>query len=279
VAPAMNRQMWAHPAVQANIATLKARGVRVIGPASGAQACGELGAGRMEEPEAIASALLAPTSSVNWHGKRVVITAGGTREPIDPVRFIANRSSGKMGFALAASAQAAGAAVTLICGPNALPTPSGVTRIEVETALEMQAAVMGVAQMDVFIGAAAVADYRVAEPATHKIKKTIDADTLTLTLVKNPDIIRTVALRQPKPFVVGFAAETEQLNHYAHQKRVAKGMDMICANWVGDGLAFDQPDNALTVLWAGGEHRLMRAEKFTLAVQLVELINQVMKQS
>jgi phosphopantothenoylcysteine decarboxylase/phosphopantothenate--cysteine ligase len=278
VAPAMNRQMWAHPAVQANLATLVARGVRVIGPAAGAQACGEVGAGRMEEPEAIATLLLAPRSTVHWQGKRVVITAGGTREPIDPVRFIANRSSGKMGFALAAAAAATGATVTLICGSNTLATPAGVMRIDVETALEMHAAVAAIPHMDVFIGAAAVADYRVAEPATHKIKKAINADILALNLVKNPDIIQAVAQRTPKPFVVGFAAETEQLMHYANQKRIAKGMDMICANLVGDGLAFDQPDNALTALWAQGERVFARMDKSVLAAQLIELINQLIEQ-
>jgi phosphopantothenoylcysteine decarboxylase/phosphopantothenate--cysteine ligase len=279
VAPAMNRQMWAHPAVQANLVTLKARGVRIIGPASGSQACGEVGAGRMTEPEAIAAILLTPFSTVNWQGKHVVVTAGGTREPIDPVRFIANRSSGKMGFALAASAHAAGAAVTLICGPNALPTPVGVTRIEVETALEMQAAVMGIAHMDVFIGAAAVADYRVAEPAAHKIKKDADTDAFTLNLVKNPDIIRGVAQRSPKPFVVGFAAETEHLIEHATQKRLAKGMDMICANWVGESLGFDQPDNTITAIWAGGMQVFERAEKLTLATHLIELMNKIIEQS
>lgn len=278
IAPAMNRQMWAHPAVQANLATLTARGVRVMGPASGSQACGEVGAGRMVEPEHLAAQLLAPISCVNWRGKHVVITAGGTQEPIDPVRFIANRSSGKMGFALAAAAQATGATVTLICGPNALPTPAGVTRVDVQTALEMQGAVRDIASMDVFIGAAAVADYRVAAPALQKIKKTADADTLTLTLVKNPDIIHGVAQRSPKPFVVGFAAETEQLIEQAKAKRVAKGMNMICANQVGESLGFDQPDNAITALWAGGEQVFERAEKTQLATQLIELTHKIMTQ-
>ncbi|HQT43021.1 MAG TPA: bifunctional phosphopantothenoylcysteine decarboxylase/phosphopantothenate--cysteine ligase CoaBC [Halothiobacillus sp.] len=273
VVPAMNQQMWAHPAVQANLEALKARGVRVIGPASGAQACGDVGEGRMVEPEAIAAQLLAPKSSVDWQGKCVVITAGGTREPIDPVRFIANRSSGKMGFALAAAAQTAGAEVTLVCGPNTLPTPFGVTRINVETALDMQSAVKGIAHMDVFIGAAAVADYRVAEPATHKIKKSADA--LTITLVKNPDVIAGVAQRNPKPIVVGFAAETEQLIEQATKKRITKGMDVICANRVGAGLVFDQPDNELIVLWAGGEQHFPPTEKTTLAKQLIELINKI----
>ncbi len=275
IAPAMNQQMWAHPSVQANLALLQARGVRVIGPAAGVQACGDVGAGRMTEPEDIAAQLLAPSSTVHWPGKRVVITAGGTREPIDPVRFIANRSSGKMGFALAAAAAATGATVTLICGPNHLATPAGVTRIDVETALEMHAAVAVITAMDVFIGAAAVADYRVAQPAAQKIKKTADSDTLALTLVKNPDIIHSVAQRAEKPFVVGFAAETERLIAHASAKRMAKGMDLICANLVGEKRGFDQPDNAITALWAQGEREFAPMDKTLLATQLIELINQI----
>ena len=276
VAPAMNQQMWAHPAVQANLDVLKKRGVRVIGPASGVQACGEVGAGRMVEPEDIAAQVLRARSSVDWRGKRVVITAGGTREPIDPVRFIANRSSGKMGFALAEAAREAGADVTVICGPNNLPTPAGVQRVDVETALEMQSAVAAVEQMDVFIGAAAVADYRVQTPAEHKLKKSAEVDSPTLTLVKNPDIISEVAQRTAKPFVVGFAAETENLQAYAEQKRRAKGMDVICANLVGAGLAFDQPDNALSVIWADGTQQFARADKTLLASQLIALLDKIM---
>lgn len=276
VAPAMNQQMWSHPAVQANLEILKKRGVQVIGPASGVQACGDVGAGRMVEPEDIVAQILSSRSNIDWRGKRVVITAGGTREPIDPVRFIANRSSGKMGFALAAAARMAGADVTLICGPNNLSTPAGVHRVDVETAMQMQSAVAAVSEMDVFIGAAAVADYRVSAPAEHKLKKPPDADSLTLTLVKNPDIISEVAQRAAKPFVVGFAAETENLQAYAEEKRRAKGMDVICANVVGEGLAFDQPDNALSVIWSGGVHHFERVEKTQLATQLIELLNTIM---
>ncbi len=276
VAPAMNQQMWAHPAVQANLDVLKKRGVRVIGPASGVQACGEVGAGRMVEPEDIAARILTSRTTVDWRGKRVVITAGGTREPIDPVRFIANRSSGKMGFALAAAARETGADVILICGPNSLPTPAGVHRLDLETAQEMQSAVAAVEQIDVFIGAAAVADYRVSAPAEHKLKKSPDADSLTLTLVKNTDIISDVAQRAAKPFVVGFAAETENLQVYAEEKRRAKGMDVICANAVGEGLAFDQPDNALSVIWSDGVQHFERADKTQLATQLIELLNTIM---
>ncbi|ANJ67405.1 phosphopantothenoylcysteine decarboxylase [Halothiobacillus diazotrophicus] len=281
LAPAMNRQMWAHPAVQANVRTLLSRGVRLIGPASGAQACGEVGAGRMVEPEDIARQVLetTPASPVDWRGKRVVITAGGTREPIDPVRFIANRSSGRMGFALAAAAAACGADVRLICGPNALDTPPGVTRIDVETALQMAEAVSAIESMDVFIGAAAVADYRVAEIAPQKMKKDPAQPGLTLHLVPNPDIIATVARRANRPFVVGFAAETEQLLRHAAEKRIAKGMDLICANEVGDGRAFDQPDNALTLIWSDGSQQLPLAPKATLATEIVAIIDELMRRT
>lgn len=278
IAPAMNRQMWAHPAVQANLHTLIARQVRVIGPASGLQACGEVGAGRMVEPEDLARLVLdaGPSTSIEWRGRHVVITAGGTREPIDPVRFIANRSSGRMGFALAAAAAARGATVTLICGPNGLDTPEGVSRIDVETARDMARAVDAIESMDLFIGAAAVADYRVADIAPQKMKKTPDQPGLTLNLIPNPDIIATVAKRASRPFVVGFAAETEQLLRHAAEKRVAKGMDLICANEVGEGRAFDQPDNALTLIWSEGTQPLALAPKQVLATQIIEKIDELM---
>lgn len=280
IAPAMNRQMWAHPAVQANVQTLRSRGVRLIGPASGAQACGEVGAGRMVEPEDLARQILdmgSSSLSIDWRGKQVVITAGGTREPIDPVRFIANRSSGRMGFALAAGAAACGADVRLICGPNGLDTPLGVTRIDVETAQDMANAVAAFHAMDVFIGAAAVADYRVAEIAPQKMKKNPAKPGLTLHLVPNPDIIAAVAKRANRPFVVGFAAETEQLLRHATEKRVAKGIDLICANEVGDGRAFDQPDNALTLIWSEGTQHLALAPKQVLAAQIIEKIDELMR--
>jgi len=276
VAPAMNRQMWAHPATQANLSLLRARGVAVIGPEAGDQACGEVGSGRMSEPEAIAEAVLAAVDSRGalgglLAGRRVVVTAGGTREPIDPVRFIANRSSGRMGFALAAAAREAGAEVVLIAGPSTLATPPGVTRIDVETAAQMQTAVEAQAELEIFIGAAAVADYRVDEPSAQKRKK--NADEITLTLRRNPDIIATVAQRDPRPFVVGFAAETENLLEHAAAKRAAKGMDLICANEVGGGQGFDRPDNALTLIWDDGRQVLARAPKTELAGAIIRKIH------
>ncbi|MFP4463139.1 MAG: bifunctional phosphopantothenoylcysteine decarboxylase/phosphopantothenate--cysteine ligase CoaBC [Guyparkeria sp.] len=272
LAPAMNRQMWAHPATQANRALLVERGVVMHGPAAGAQACGETGEGRMLEPGAIAEALL-QSPARDLAGQRVVVTAAGTREPIDPVRFLANRSSGRMGFAIAAEAARRGAAVTLVAGPSALPTPAGVERIDVETAAEMQAAVESIESMDLFIGAAAVADYRVAEPAASKLKKTGEA--VSLELVPNPDIIAGVAARAERPFVIGFAAETDDLREHAAAKRVAKGMDLICANEVGAGKGFDRPDNALLLLWEGGERVLAQAGKERLATRIFDTYHQI----
>lgn len=276
LAPAMNQQMWAHPAVQANLTTLQARGVHIWAPADGVQACGDTGPGRLLEPEELASRLLqAAHSPPDWRGQHVVITAGGTREPIDPVRFIANRSSGKMGYALAQAAARTGATVTLISGITALPVPAGVRRITIETAQEMDAAVAAETDMDLFIGAAAVADYRVAEPADHKIKKAAGTESLSLTLIQNPDIITRVAQRSPRPFVVGFAAETDALHEQAEAKRLAKNLDMICANWVGSGQGFEQDHNALWVRWAAGQHDLPAAPKARLAEQLIALIDRV----
>ncbi|MFN2381368.1 MAG: bifunctional phosphopantothenoylcysteine decarboxylase/phosphopantothenate--cysteine ligase CoaBC, partial [Guyparkeria sp.] len=272
LAPAMNRQMWAHPATQANRARLIEHGVTLLGPAAGAQACGETGAGRMLEPEAIVNALIAGRAR-DLDGRHVVVTAGGTREPIDPVRFIANRSSGRMGFAIAAEATGRGAAVTLIAGPSKLPTPFGVTRVDVETAAQMQAAVESIDSIDIFVGAAAVADYRVAAPADHKFKK--GGEPLSLELVPNPDIIADVAARPARPFVIGFAAETERLREYAETKRLAKGMDLICANEVGDNKGFDRPDNALLLLWGGGERELAQADKRRLAADIFDTYHQI----
>ncbi|MGM0517223.1 MAG: bifunctional phosphopantothenoylcysteine decarboxylase/phosphopantothenate--cysteine ligase CoaBC [Pseudomonadota bacterium] len=272
LAPAMNRQMWAHPATQANRARLVEHGVTLLGPAAGVQACGETGEGRMIEPEAIVEALRAGGRQ-DLPGRHVVVTAGGTREPIDPVRFIANRSSGRMGFALAAEAARRGAAVTLIAGPSALETPAGVERIDVETAGQMLAAVESIASMDIFIGAAAVADYRVAAPADRKLKK--GGETLSLELVPNPDIIREVASRTDRPFVIGFAAETDHLREHAAAKRVAKGMDLICANEVGADKGFDRPDNALLLLWSNGERKLPQADKTRLAGEIFDTYHQI----
>lgn len=276
LAPAMNQQMWQHPATQANLALLTSRGARLIGPGSGAQACGESGPGRMLEPDQIADALLAawagsaPPAGL-LAGRRVLLTAGPTREPIDPVRFVGNRSSGKMGLALASALQRAGAMVTIIAGPVALPDPAGCVVIRVETALEMAAAVTAqVGGCDLFIAAAAVADYRPEAIFSEKLKK--DADTLTLRLVRNPDILAGVAALPGGPFTVGFAAETGRVAEYAAAKLAAKGLDLIAANQVGAGLGFETDDNALLVLWPGGQVQFPMMAKARLADALVQLI-------
>ena len=272
LAPAMNQQMWAHPATQDNLALLQQRGVRILGPDSGDQACGEVGPGRMMEPEALLRELV--TGAAVLQGVRVLLTAGPTREPLDPVRFIGNRSSGKMGFALASAFLAAGASVTLVAGPVALETPVGVERVDVETALEMEAAVMSrAADCDLFVGCAAVADYRPAEVAAQKIKKDGSNTEMSIHLVRNPDILAAVAALPQAPFTVGFAAETESHEAHAEKKRLAKGVDMIAANRVGDAAGgFERDENALTVLWAGGRVELSLCEKRELARQLVSLI-------
>ena len=272
VAPSMNRLMWANAATQANIATLRARGVTVLGPDEGDQACGEVGPGRMVEPMELAQrAFDLLTRSRELAGLHVVITAGPTREAIDPVRFISNRSSGKMGFATAQAARAVGAKVTLISGPVALDTPNGVRRVNVESAEEMYQAVhRELPSMDIFISAAAVADYRPPQTQPQKIKKT--GDTMQLDLVKAPDILASVAADKRRPFVVGFAAETEKVEQHAREKMLRKNLDMIAANVVGEGLAFDCDDNALLVLWAGEKRTLERAAKPDIARQLVALI-------
>lgn len=272
LAPAMNRVMWSHPATQANTATLRTRSVTLLGPASGGQACGETGEGRMLEPLELVDQLQRHFSTGLLAGQRVVITAGPTREAIDPVRYISNRSSGRMGYALAEAARDAGAEVVLVSGPTSLPPPAGIKRINVESALAMREAVMDAMPCDVFIGTAAVADYRPSEVAPGKIKKT--ADELSIELVKTPDILSEVAARSDRPFTVGFAAETDHVLDYARNKLVRKNLDMIAANRVGEGLAFDQPDNALTVLWADGQAELPQADKRLLATQLIQLIAQ-----
>lgn len=279
VAPAMNRLMWAHAATQANMATLRARGVRVIGPGSGEQACGEVGEGRVAEPEDVAKAVLGalargtanPAIDGPLSGRRAVVTAGPTREPIDPVRFITNRSSGKQGYAVAAALRALGAQVTLVSGPVNLPTPAGVTRVDCETALDMLDATQAAcATADLLVGTAAVADYRCVEIASQKIKK--QRDTLALQLIKNADILTEVRAAQPQLFIVGFAAETERLAEHARGKLVRKKLDLIAANWVGDGRAFDRDDNQLTVYWADGEQAIGPADKTDIARQLAALI-------
>jgi phosphopantothenoylcysteine decarboxylase/phosphopantothenate--cysteine ligase len=278
VVPAMNRLMWANAATQANVATLRSRGVTVLGPATGDQACGETGPGRMLEPHDIVEALYASAtgavaSSGALSGRKVVVTAGPTRERLDPVRFVTNRSSGKMGFAVAEAARDAGAAVVIVSGPVSVATPPGVRRIDVESADQMLDAVRTeIADTDVFIGSAAVSDYRAREIAPHKIKKTSDNQELTLQLTRTPDILATVSKGTPRPFVVGFAAETQDVERNALSKLQNKKLDMIAANQVGEGLAFDCDDNALTVYWNGGKRELARAPKCELAAALIDVI-------
>jgi phosphopantothenoylcysteine decarboxylase/phosphopantothenate--cysteine ligase len=272
VAPAMNRLMWANAATRANMALLAARGIEVIGPAEGDQACGETGPGRMVEPDVLAAAVIdrAATSGA-LAGRKVIVTAGPTRERIDPVRFITNRSSGKMGFAVAEAARDAGAEVILISGPVNVCTPPGVRRVDVETADQMLAAVNeNLGGTDIFIAAAAVSDYRPVQVSMEKIKKT--SDSLMLALSRTTDILATVAAGAARPFVVGFAAETQNVERNALAKLEGKNLDMIAANQVGEGLAFDQDDNALTVYWRGGGRELKRAGKAQIAAELVALI-------
>ena len=270
LAPAMNRIMWQAPATRENVAVLARRGVRILGPGMGDQACGETGEGRMLEPAELVSAL-DPGQEGKLAGARVMITAGPTREPIDPVRFVTNRSSGRMGFAVAAAAAAAGAEVMLVAGPVHLPTPAAVRRIDVETAGEMYEAVLSRAgQCDIFIATAAVADYRPIDVQTSKMKKHEQA--LRLEMRRNPDILTAVASAANAPFTVGFAAETDDVERYAQEKRQAKGIDMIAANAVGAGLGFDVGDNALRVFWEGGGRELPRQPKATLAEGLIDLV-------
>jgi phosphopantothenoylcysteine decarboxylase/phosphopantothenate--cysteine ligase len=272
LAPAMNRLMWANPATQANVKLLKERGVRILGPASGEQACGEVGPGRMLEPSEIAAELFVDApSNLALQGLKVVITAGPTRERIDPVRFISNRSSGKMGYAVAEAARDAGAKVVLVSGPVQIPVPRGIERIDVESAEQMLSAVeQAIVDADIFVSAAAVSDYRCAEIAGEKIKKT--SDTMTLALTRAPDVLATIGRSAKPPFLVGFAAETENVERNALAKLAGKNLDMIAANKVGDGLAFDKDDNALSVYWQGGKRELSLASKSALARQLIEVI-------
>jgi phosphopantothenoylcysteine decarboxylase/phosphopantothenate--cysteine ligase len=273
-APAMNRLMWANPATQANLATLRGRGLHLIGPGSGAQACGEVGEGRMSEPEGIAAEVLADLRrSGPLTGLRAVVTAGPTREPIDPVRFISNRSSGKQGYALADALARLGADVTLVSGPVHLDPPAGVRRIGVETAQQMLEAVLEASQgAQLLVGAAAVADYRPAAAAQQKIKK--NSESLDLALTRNADILSAARAALPGLFIVGFAAETENLAGHARGKLERKQLDLIAANWVGEGRAFDRDDNALQVFWNDGESTLGPAAKTEVARQLAALIAQ-----
>jgi len=267
VAPAMNVEMWQNAATERNVARLRGDGIVIAGPAAGDQACGEVGLGRMLEPRDIATeieALLAPKALA---GKRVLVTAGPTEEPVDPVRVLTNASSGKMGYAVARAAQEAGAEVTLISGPVALPTPAGVSRIDVRTADEMFAAVKEAAPAsDVFIAVAAVADYKVKNPSPRKIKKA-NGRALSLELVENPDILAYVARMKNAPFCVGFAAESEDLERNAAQKRAQKGIALLAANLAQQALGAD--DNAIKLFDERGEHDLGRGPKLELARKLV----------
>ena len=277
LAPAMNVRMWQHPATQRNVARLAADGAAILGPADGEQACGETGPGRMLEPAAIAEALLPRlAASERLAGVRVLVTAGPTREFLDPVRFISNCSSGRQGFALAQAAQRAGAEVTLVAGPVQLPTPAGVARIDVVSAQDMQRAVAERATgVDVFIAVAAVADYRPSRCHPQKMKKSADGKAgaeaeINLPLRQNEDIVASVASAKPRPFVVGFAAETENALAHARAKRLRKGLDAIVVNDVADrAIGFDSPDNAVTLIHAGGETTLPKAPKDAIAHGLI----------
>lgn len=273
VAPAMNQQMWAATATKENIATLQARGVRVIGPASGEQACGDVGLGRMEEPPAIAEACRQLFKTGLLAGRKLVLTAGPTREAIDPVRYISNHSSGKMGYALAQAAVDAGAEVTLISGPVSLPRPERVAFVSVESARDMcEQCLLNSAEADIFIGAAAVADYRVENVAEKKIKKKA-SEFLQLSFVKNPDIIAEVAAQDNRPFVVGFAAETNDVVSYARKKMLSKKLDMIIANDVSDAaIGFNSDNNAVTILCGDSEDYLSVQNKMSLAREIISKI-------
>ncbi len=276
VAPAMNHVMWNNPATQANRKVLEERGVHILGPGVGSQACGETGAGRMLEPDAIAAAVFDIGISKGeglLAGKKVVITAGPTREPIDPVRYISNRSSGKMGYAMARAAVAQGADVVLISGPVNLPEPVGLNVCNVLSAQDMyEATHKFIEDADIFIAAAAVADYRPAAIKEQKIKK--NDESMSLELVRCPDILASVAALDPAPFTVGFAAETEKVDDYARSKLEKKKLDMIIANRVGDDCGFDAEDNSVNVFWPDGERRFPTARKEELARNLIELVAQ-----
>lgn len=272
VAPAMNQYMWGNAATRHNMAVLRERNVQVWGPAEGAQACGDTGPGRMLEPDTLVRAVADSFSGARLAGVRVVVTAGPTREAIDPVRFISNRSSGKMGYAVAQAAREAGAQVELVSGPVDLDAPAGVTRTVVESAQQMLEVVLTrvAGGCDLFIAAAAVADYRPAGPSRQKIKK--QADGASLRLEPAPDILATVAALENRPFCVGFAAETEDLQRNAQKKRLRKGVEMIAANRVGTGLGFETDENELLVVWEGGSQLLAMQLKTRLASRLIECI-------
>ncbi|MDH3589144.1 MAG: bifunctional phosphopantothenoylcysteine decarboxylase/phosphopantothenate--cysteine ligase CoaBC [Gammaproteobacteria bacterium] len=284
LAPSMNRLMWTNAATTENAWLLEQRGIQLIGPATGDQACGEVGVGRMSEPEEIVATLIANggLASNRLVGRHVMITAGPTRERIDPVRFISNHSSGKMGFAVARAARAAGARVTLVSGPVSLPTPHGVERIDVESAAQMHSAVLAaIDDVDVFVGTAAVADHRPAATAAHKLKKT--GESVSLTLEQTPDILASVAALGRAPYTVGFAAETRDVNRYAREKLERKKLDMIAANKVGEengkAIGFGADENRLSVFWRDGSQELPTASKLSLARDLIALIADRLEQA
>jgi phosphopantothenoylcysteine decarboxylase/phosphopantothenate--cysteine ligase len=276
VAPAMNQAMWGNANTQANIEKLKLSTTHILGPDSGSQACGEVGEGRLLDVPEIVNAVVSLFPSSLLSGKHVVITAGPTREAIDPVRYISNHSSGKQGYALAEAAIEAGARVTLVSGPTHLPPIDRAVMIQVNSAIEMQAAVMSnLDNCDIFIGVAAVADYRPASVQEQKIKK-VDGENrsgMTLELVENPDIIAGVAKHSPRPFTVGFAAETQNLSDYAKKKLKAKNLDLIVANDVSNtAIGFNSDDNATSIFWADGDVTLPTMSKSTLSRRIIEII-------
>ncbi|APX07536.1 bifunctional 4'-phosphopantothenoylcysteine decarboxylase/phosphopantothenoylcysteine synthetase [Vibrio campbellii] len=279
VSPAMNQQMYRNVATQENIATLARRGMHIWGPAAGEQACGDVGPGRMLEPMQLVHLCEQFFQPKLLAGKSVLITAGPTREAIDPVRYISNHSSGKMGFALANAAAQLGAKVTLVSGPVSLNTPAGVERINVASAQEMHDAVMAHAPShDAFISCAAVADYRPENVASQKLKKTENNDQMTINMVKNPDIVATVAnMTEQRPFTVGFAAETNDVETYARGKLLKKNLDMICANDVSvEGQGFNSNDNAITLFWPEGEQALALESKEALSFRILEKMHELM---
>ncbi|MGY5746032.1 bifunctional phosphopantothenoylcysteine decarboxylase/phosphopantothenate--cysteine ligase CoaBC [Vibrio antiquarius] len=279
VSPAMNQQMYRNIATQENIATLARRGMHIWGPAAGEQACGDVGPGRMLEPMQLVHLCEQFFQPKLLEGKSILITAGPTREAIDPVRYITNHSSGKMGYALASAAAQMGAKVTLVSGPVSLNTPVGVERINVSSAQEMHEAVMTHAnQHDAFISCAAVADYRPQTIASQKLKKTKDNDEMVINMVKNPDIVASVAaMTEKRPFIVGFAAETNDVETYARGKLTKKNLDMICANDVSvAGQGFNSNDNAITLYWPEGELALALESKEALSFKILEKMHQLM---
>ncbi|MBU2910392.1 bifunctional phosphopantothenoylcysteine decarboxylase/phosphopantothenate--cysteine ligase CoaBC [Vibrio splendidus] len=278
VSPAMNQQMYSHPATQENIATLKRRGCEIWGPAAGEQACGDVGMGRMLEPMQLVHRCEDFFQPKPLAGRSVLITAGPTREAIDPVRYITNHSSGKMGYALAEAAAKQGATVTLISGPVSLATPNQVNRIDVDSAQQMfDAVTANVAQHDIFISCAAVADYRPETIADQKLKKVDGKDDMTIQMVKNPDIVASVAsMSEGRPFTVGFAAETQDVEKYARGKLERKNLDMICANDVSvEGQGFNSSSNELHLYWKDGDKSLPLDSKDTLGFQILDQIQQL----